>query len=54
MFKLHGSTSWLPEGPIKSMGRFETLPDEDSSSDGYPPHQFEMVYPGHDRRVTET
>lgn len=34
LFKLHGSTNWIGEGPTKSMGRFE--------SGG-----FDMVYPGH-------
>jgi hypothetical protein len=45
LFKLHGSTNWLPGGPVKSMGSF--APDTESGNDGYPPHQFEMIYPGH-------
>lgn len=45
LFKLHGSTNWLPGGPVKSMGSFQ--PDTESEDDGYPPHQFEMIYPGH-------
>ncbi len=33
---------------MKSMGRFEARrDDDDGGGDGYPPHQFEMVYPGH-------
>ena len=44
LFKLHGSTNWLPGGPVKSMGSF---PPDLESDDGMPPHQFEMVYPGH-------
>lgn len=45
LFKLHGSTNWLPGGPVKSMGSF--TPDTESQNEGYPPHQFEMIYPGH-------
>lgn len=46
LFKLHGSTNWLPIG-VKSMGRFEARTDPDEGSNGLPSHQFEMVYPGH-------
>lgn len=45
LFKLHGSTCWV--GGMKSMGRFEARTDDDGGGDGYPPHQFDMVYPGH-------
>jgi hypothetical protein len=45
LFKLHGSTCWLPGGPIKSLGSFG--PEADYGDGGYPPHRFEMVYPGH-------
>ena len=45
LFKLHGSTNWLPGGPVKSMGRFQ--PEVEFEDDSFPPHQFEMVYPGH-------
>lgn len=45
LFKLHGSTNWLGEGPVKSMGHFE--PMDNRNDDGLPPHQFEMIYPGH-------
>lgn len=44
LHKLHGSTNWLPGGPVKSTGRF---PQEFESDDQLPPYQFEMVYPGH-------
>jgi len=47
LFKLHGSTCWLRGGPVKSMGRFVAPSDDGGGSDGYPPHPFEMVYPGH-------
>ena len=46
LFKLHGSTNWLPGGPVKSMGSFEPG-EEEFGDNGYPPHQFEMIYPGH-------
>jgi hypothetical protein len=45
LYKLHGSTNWLPGGPVKSMGSF--APADDAGQSGYPPHQFEMIYPGH-------
>jgi hypothetical protein len=45
LFKLHGSTNWLPGGPTKSMGSFPL--DTDDSGDGLPPRQFTLVYPGH-------
>lgn len=45
LYKLHGSTNWLPGGPVKSMGSF--APDDEADENGYPPHQFEMIYPGH-------
>jgi hypothetical protein len=45
LFKLHGSTNWLPGGPIKSMGSFDPDPEADSS--GYPPYGLAMVYPAH-------
>ena len=41
-------TDWLPGGPAKSMGSFQ--PDTESGEDGYPPHQFEMIYPGESSR----
>ena len=44
LHKLHGSTNWLPDGPLKSMGQFEAGGE---TEDGQPPRQFEMVYPGH-------
>ncbi len=46
LFKLHGSTNWLPGGPVKSMGHFPQESESDGE-DGLPPHYFEMVYPGH-------
>lgn len=49
LFKLHGSTNWLPGGPVKSMGSFQ--PAAESGEDGHPPHQFEMIYPGHAHEV---
>lgn len=45
LFKLHGSTNWLPGGPVKSMGSFPA--ERESGDDSLPPHLFEMVYPGH-------
>jgi hypothetical protein len=45
LYKLHGSTCWL--GGMKSMGRFEARTEDEGGGDGYPPHQFDMVYPGH-------
>ncbi|MGC2656976.1 MAG: hypothetical protein WA324_03290, partial [Bryobacteraceae bacterium] len=45
LFKLHGSTNWLPGGPVKSTGSF--MPDSESQDSEYPPHRFEMIYPGH-------
>jgi hypothetical protein len=34
LYKLHGSTSWLPGGPVKSMGSFAT--EDDAGERGYP------------------
>jgi hypothetical protein len=45
LFKLHGSTSWLPGGPVKSLGSFDESDPE--TGDGFPPYQFEMIYPGY-------
>jgi hypothetical protein len=45
LYKLHGSTNWLPGGPVKSMGSFQA--ERESGDNGYPPHQFEVIYPGH-------
>ncbi|HEX2254472.1 MAG TPA: hypothetical protein VHQ65_14480 [Thermoanaerobaculia bacterium] len=42
--KLHGSTNWLAGGPVKSLGSFPSLTTQDPD---FPPHQFDMVYPGH-------
>ena len=45
LFKLHGSTNWLPGVmPEKSLS---SLSAADQSDDGFPPYLFEMVYPGH-------
>ena len=45
LFKLHGSTNWLPGGPLKSLGAFCT--NDTDGSDGFPSYQFDMIYPGH-------
>jgi hypothetical protein len=44
LFKLHGSTCWLPGAPTKIMAKFDEDWERDSQ---FPPHQFEMVYPAH-------
>ena len=48
LFKLHGSTNWVGEGPIKSLASFHRQnPNEDDSGPG-----FVMIPPGHAHEIS--